>query len=239
MKVYVKKGENVGTIVPYIVSMIIISIIIVIFSLSIPSLLGYFDFPIEFSDYGSFIDFITEYGFSILCFIAFAFVFLFIYFCIIFLFVKPPKNFKAKLISKKSDIYDGKEITYMNFLIQNKNNMATSTPLKYRCFTYNDNDLVEGNYYLIKVKEFNWKIKEVDVLEQNFDNKLNGFSLFIPFLLILFVFGGGLIMASLRMDYCIRNGLQFLDNLPALVIFSIFVVTDLYVYFGSKDSEDD
>lgn len=239
MKVYVKKGENESSVIHYIITMIILSIIILVSSPIVLKEILYFDWSIDIPDYEAFIDFITMYGMSILWGITFAFIILFVYFTIIFLFVKPPKKFKAKLVSKKTDTYNGREITYMKFTIENKKKVSTTTPLKYRCFTYDENDLTEGNYYLVKIKEFNWKIREVENLENDIENKLPVVSLFIPFLMILFIFGGMLIMASLRMDFCIRNGLPFLDNLPALVISSIFVLTDLWIYLGSRNSSLD
>lgn len=230
MKVYMKKGESEGVVIHYIITLTILSIIIFIASLGVHNI----DFNLDyiFSDYGIFIDFITEYGFDILAGLVFALIPLFIYSAILILLIKPPKNFKAKLISKKNETYNGKKITYMKFEIIYKGNAPTTTPLLYRCFTYENNDLVENNFYLIKVKEFNWKIKSVYQLEKDFENTITKVSLFLPFLLILILFGGGLLMASLRMDYCIKNGLPWLDNLPAIIIFSIFVLTDLWVYYS-------
>lgn len=229
MKVYMKKGESEGIVIHYIITLIIISIVIFIASLCVHNI--DFDFNYIFSDYGIFIDFLTEYGFDILAGLVFASIPLFIYSAILILFIKPPKDFKAKLISKKTETYNGKEITYMKFKIICKNDAPTATPLLYKCFTYGNNDLIENNFYLIKVKEFNWKIKSVHTLENDFENKITKVSLFLPFILILILFGGGLLMASLRMDYCIKNGLPWLDNLPAIIIFSIFVLTDLWVYY--------
>lgn len=232
MKVYVKKGENNSSVIHYIITMIILSIIILVSSPIVLKEISYFDLSTDIPDYEAFIDFITMYGMSILWGITFAFM----YFTIIFLFVKPPKKFKAKLVSKKTDTYNGREITYMKFSIENKKNVSTTIPLKYRCFTYDENDLIVGSYYLVKIKEFNWKIRKVENLENDIENKLPAVSLFIPFLAILFIFGGMLIMASLRMDFCIRNGLPFWDNLPALVISSTFVLAALWIYISSRDS---
>lgn len=171
-----------------------------------------------FSDYDTFIEVITEYGFSFLLAITFGGIFLFLYLAIIYVFIKQPKEFKAKLVSKENDTYNEKEISYMKFAINN-NEVITGTPLTYRCFTYGDNEFIEGNYYTIKIKELNYKIREVDILKENIENKPVKVSIFPIFLAILFVFGGGLIMASLRLDYCIRNNLKAWDNLPAIIIF--------------------
>lgn len=238
MKVYVKKGESESAVIHYIMSVLIITPVVLLMFLGITHSNFYFDFKYIFSSYPSFINFIAEYGFSIIISLVFASIPLLIYGSLIVLLVKPPKNFKAKLVSKKTDTYNGQQITYMKFVVENKNKVNTPDILTYRCFTYGENDLIEKNMYLIKVKEFNWKIKSVNNLEKDFENKFTIVSLFFPFLLILILFGTGLLVASLRMDYCIKNGLPWLDNLPAIIIFSIFVLADLLIYYSYNDSDE-
>lgn len=236
MKVYIKKGESEQIVIHYVMTLIILTIIVLGAFLGISNSNFDLDFDYIFSDIEIFIDFITRYSMSFLTALVFGSIPLFIYGAIVFLFIKPPKDFKAKLVSKKIETYNGQEITYMKFKIMNKNNVSTATPLQYRCYTYGKNDLIENNFYLIKVKEFNWKIKSVYELEKDFENRLTKVSLFVPFLFIFIYFGGGLLMASLRLHYCIFKGLPWLDNLPAIVIFSIFVLTDIWVYRNSKES---
>lgn len=187
MKVYIKKGESEQIVIHYIISLTIISIVVLVASIGIFNSNFDFDFDYIFSDLEIFIDFITRYGMSFLTALVFGSIPLFIYGAIIFLFIKPPKDFKAKLVSKKAETYNGQEITYMKFKIMNKNDVSTATPLQYRCYTYGKNDLIENNFYLIKVKEFNWKIKSVYELEKDFENRLTKVSLFVPFLFILVV----------------------------------------------------
>lgn len=172
MKVYVKKGESEQIVIHYVMSLIIITFVVIGATLGISNSNFDIDFEYIFSDFDIFIEFITRSGMSILTALVFGSIPLFIYGAIFFLFIKPPKDFKAKLVSKKTEIYNNQEITYMEFKLINKKKVASATPLQYLCYTYGENDLIENNFYLIKVKEFNWKIRSVHELDKDFENKL-------------------------------------------------------------------
>lgn len=101
-----------------------------------------------------------------------AFVFSILFFGLgmffIFYLLKRPKAYKAKLISKKIEIYDGKQITYMEFSAQKEKEQEEDfiSP-DYKCYTIGENNLVIGNYYALKIKEFNWKPRYVEELQIN------------------------------------------------------------------------
>lgn len=106
-------------------------------------------------------------GYSIFEFsIPLAFALVFFSFSLYFLYAlfKKPKGYQALLIEKTLTQYKGKDITLMRFKALVVDEKKISVPNEYICFTYGTNELILRNEYIIKIKEFNWKIKAVEEL---------------------------------------------------------------------------
>lgn len=104
-------------------------------------------------------------GYSIFDFaIPLAFAFVFFSFSLYFLYalLKKPAGYQGKLVSKTIVEHEGKAITLMTFETFPQDNRRMSVQKLYNCFTYGPNDLVENRYYILKIKEFNWKIESVE-----------------------------------------------------------------------------
>lgn len=174
MKVYVKKGECQNPIPGIILTIAFLCISLFIF---------YSCFS-----YNSFMEILLEKGTDLLfaiVFFAFSLYFLFILF-------KGPKKFNATLTNKVIENYNGKVITYMTFsTIKDKKQEKDFVPQTFTCYTYGDNDLVENENYVVKIKEFNWKIKTVEefVVLNNDVSKVPNMTMSPVFLAVGFIFG--------------------------------------------------
>ena len=154
MRVYSKK-EDKQTMAPGI----IVTIIFLSFSIGM--------FVAAITSGKSFMDILASFG-SLLVFaiIFFGFGLYFVY-----ALLKKPKAYKAKLIKKQIEIYNGKQITYMEFQTEQElreimeNEVEKNLPEfsdAYKCYTIGENDLIQGNDYSLKIKEFNWEPKFVE-----------------------------------------------------------------------------
>lgn len=153
MKVYVKKGEYQSYIPGIIITIIFLSISIGIF--------------IFCFSYNSLMEVLKKQGFILL----FAIVFFVFSLYFIHSLFKHPKGFSAKLNKKVVENYKGNKITYMTFTTFNDNTQEENfIPKTYTCYTYGDNALIENKNYLIKIKEFNWKIKAIEELNELSNN---------------------------------------------------------------------
>ena len=147
MKVYVRKGDYQSPIPGLIVTILFLAFSIFIF---------YFSFTAQNTGEFSLLDFSIPLTFAIVFFI-FSLYFVHALF-------KKPKGYQAKLIKKYPNQYKGREITLMVFKAEVRDDKKMSVQNKYICYTYENNDLVENRDYIIKIKEFNWKIKTVEEL---------------------------------------------------------------------------
>lgn len=106
--------------------------------------------------------------------------------------IKRPKRYSAILIKKSVEDYCGSQITYMTFYASKvKEGIEDMIPTKYNCYTYGNNDLVENGKYILKIKEFNWKVKAVEEdndLENNVA-KIPNMTLTPVFIALLLIFG--------------------------------------------------
>ena len=145
MKVYVRKGD-------YQSALPALFIMILFFAISI--LIFYACYYTHNYSPDNFIGLTIPLAFG-LVFFAFSLYFL-------YALLKKPAGYQAKLISKTFTQYTGEDITLMTFETLPKDESRMSVPKLYTCFTYAPNDLVENRYYILKIKEFNWKIKSVE-----------------------------------------------------------------------------
>lgn len=136
--------------------------------------------------------------------IAFPFAILFFCFASFFLysFIKKPKKYTAKLVSKKKDTYKGENITCMVFQVFKKKEREDDfISNEYRCFTYDDNPFVVNQNYNIFIKEFNWQIKRVESREDNDIISVPNSSMWLVFLSIGFIIVFNLLLGILGLMY--------------------------------------
>jgi len=160
MRVYVKK-KNKNSTIPVIVMMIIF--------LSFP--VGVFITFLKSG--GSFVDTLLSIG-DLLPFVILVSVFGIFCLCVL---IKWPKGYKVKLVDKKIETYKGRQITNMLFRTQKENEQEEDfVSDKYKCFTKGENDLIVGNDYILKIKEFGWVPKFVEEISYFNRNKKNDFT---------------------------------------------------------------
>lgn len=142
MRVYVKK-EDKNTMIPGI----IVTIIFLSFSIGV--------FIAGITSGKSFIDVLASFGITLL----FAIIFFGFGIYFVYALIKRPKRYKAKLVNKKNETYNGKQITYMEFSTQKEREQEEDfVPSDYRCYTIGENNLIVGNVYSLRIKEFNWNL---------------------------------------------------------------------------------
>ena len=152
MKVYSKKHDK-NTIIPGI----IVTIILLLVSSGI--------FIASVMSEKSFIDVLSSFGILLL----FAVIFLGFSIYFIYILIKKPKDYKAKLINKKIEIYKGKQITYMKFSTEKEREQEEDfISSEYKCYTIGKNNLIVGNDYSLGIKEFNWEPKYVEELKNRY-----------------------------------------------------------------------
>ena len=98
MKVYVKK-EDKNTMIPGII------VTIIFLSVSVGIFIAFF------KSEKSFADALASFGVTLV----FAIIFFGFSMCFIYALFKWPKGYKAKLVNKKIETYNGRQITYMKF----------------------------------------------------------------------------------------------------------------------------
>ena len=140
---------------------------------------------------------------------------------------KRPKGYIVKLLSKKVESYKGNIITYMVFSATTSNKK-----IKFECYTKEENDLVVGNNYILKIKEFNWEPKYIEKLYYNQTNnnvsaELPTIKMFPVFLLLVLFFGGMLFWGIIGI---IENpNYRFLFFvLDIILLFFIYVIFKTY-----------
>lgn len=176
MRVYVKKKDK-KSMIPGL----IVTIIFTVFPICV--LIGLINSKKEL------IDALIEYG-SV---IVFAIIFLGFGLFFVYSLIKSPKGYKATLVTKKSQTYNGKQITYMKFSTQKEKEQDDDfISTNYYCYTFGENDLIINKNYSLKIKEYNWEPKYVEELtEENNVLKsaaVNGSN--IAFLIVGSIFAG-------------------------------------------------
>lgn len=219
MRVYVKK-EDKNTMVPGI----IVTIVFLSFSIGV--------FIAGITSGKSFIDVLASFG-SVLLFaiIFFGFGMFFVY-----ALIKRPKGYKAKLISKKAEIYNSKQITCMEFSTEKEREQEEDfISSDYRCYTIGENNLIVGNDYSLRIKEFNWEPKYVEVINNSYEqtrnkvaSKVPNMTMFPVFFSVELIFGGLLFL-------CILGIIVYPQYTSTYIMFGIFCGVALFMIFkGSK-----
>ena len=188
MKVYVKKSDK-NTMIPGI----IVTIVFLSFSIGM--------FISVITSGKSFNDVLAAAGILLIAAIMFfGFGMFFVY-----ALFKRPKGYKAKLINKISETYNGKQITYMEFQTQKEQEQEEDfIPSDYNCYTIGENNLIVGNDYSLKVKEINWEPKFVEEISNSSEKTKNKVADKVPnmtmtpiFLAVGVFFGGDVLFAIL------------------------------------------
>lgn len=214
MRVYVKK-ENKNTMIP--------GIIVTIVFLLVSSWV----FITAIKSDKSFIEIVENFGIELI----FSFVFSVLGICFVYFLFKPPKKYKVKLVNKKIETYNGEQITYMEFIEFGlpKEQKESSDCYSYSCYTKGENDLIVGNDYVLRVKQFNWEPKFVEKLDSCFKNKI-AFNLpnmtLTPISLIL-----GLIFFGV-LCLCILGIITYPEYIYIYVLVGIFSLGALFMTFN-------
>lgn len=146
--------------------------------------------------------------------------------------IKKPKAFLGQLVSKKSEIYKGKNITSMVFRIRaGKEQKEECDEVEYQCYTKGENNLILEKEYVLKIKEFNWEIKYVkEMIDEKNEvvRSLPEVTLYPVLLAILFFFGGMVFL-------CILGLIFYPENLVYYISFGICFGIGFYKLFKSRN----
>ena len=215
IKVYVKK-EDKNTMIPRII------ITIVFLSISIGIFLA------GFTSSKSFIDVLASFGIILL----FAIIFFGFGMYFFYALIKRPKGYKAKLINKKIETYNDKQITYMEFCTEKERKQEEdSIPSYYRCYTIEENNLIVGNDYSLKIKEFNWEPKYVEEINNSYEKTKNKIASKVsnitmsPLFFSIGVFFVGLLFL------CILGIITYPQYTSTYIMLGIFCVVALFITF--------
>lgn len=168
-------------------------------------------------------------------------------FCYLF---KSPRAYRAKLVSKKTEIYDGKQITYMEFYVERDKNLKLDImPYTYKCYTTFENNLIVGNDYVLKIKEFNYEPKMVEEFNSSYENSKskvidkisNTTRKSVIFYLLCFLFGCevccdivGIIYYFESLEICMSFGIRLV-----LVLIFAFKLSDfINAYYATYQSNE-
>lgn len=218
MRVYVKK-EDKKVDKNTMISGIIVTIIFLSVSVGI--------FIAFFKSGKSFIDALASFGGALLfAIISFGFSMYFIY-----TLIKRPKGYKAKLVNKKIETYNGKQITYMEFNTEKEREQEEdfiSTDCK--CYTIGENNLIAGNDYSLRIKEFNWEPKYVEEINDSYESKKNKFASKVPSMTMFPVFFAVGILGGL-IFLCILGIIMYPQYTSTYIMFGIFCAVALFMTF--------
>ena len=219
MRVYVKK-EDKNTMIPRII------VTIIFLSVSVGIFIAFF------KSGKSFIDALASFGITLL----FAIIFFGFSMYFIYALIKRPKGYKAKLVNKKVETYNGKQITYMEFNTEKEREQEEDfISADYKCYTIGENNLIVGNDYSLIIKEFNWEPKYVEEINNSYEQTKNKVSSKVPNMTMSPVFFSvGLIFGGL-LFLCVLGIIMYPQYTSTYIIFGIFCGTSLFMTFkGSK-----
>lgn len=219
MRVYVKK-ENKNTMIPGII------VTIIFLSVSVGIFIAFFKIG------KSFIDALASFGITLL----FAIIFFGFSMYFIYALIKRPKGYKAKLVNKRVETYNVKQITYMEFNTEKEREQEEDfISADYKCYTIGENNLIVGNDYSLIIKEFNWEPKYVEEINNSYEQTKNKVSSKVPNMTMSPVFFSvGLIFGGL-LFLCVLGIIMYPQYTSTYIIFGIFCGTSLFMTFkGSK-----
>lgn len=224
MKVYVKK-EDKDTMIPGII------VTIIFLSISVGIFIAFF------KSEKSFVDALASFGITLI----FAIIFFVLSMFFIYALFKLPKGYKAKLVNKKNEIYNGRQITYMEFNTEKEKEQEEDfISSDYKCYTFGENNLIVGNDYSLKIKEFNWEPKFVEEINDSYEKPKNKVASKVPnmtmspvFLSVGLIFGGLIFL-------CILGIITYPQYTSTYIMFGTFCGVALFMIFkGSKTWKTD
>ena len=215
MRVYVKKEDKIS-----MIPIIIVTITFLSFSIGV--------FISVITSGKSFIDVLASFGITLL----FAIIFFGFGMCFVYTLIKKPKEYRAKLVNKKNETYNGKQITYMEFNTQKEREQEEDFIFtNYRCYTIGENNLIVGNDYSLRIKEFNWKPKYVEEINNFYEKRKNKIANKVPnmtmpsaFFLINLIFAGVLF-------FCILGIIMYPEYAHIYLLVGIFSGARLFMTF--------
>lgn len=151
---------------------------------------------------------------------------------LIYALLKWPKGYKAKLVNKNIETYNGKQITYMEFNTEKKREQAEDfISSDYRCYTIGENNLIVGNDYLLRIKEFNWEPKFVEEINNSYESSKNKVASKVPSMTMSPVFFSiGLIWSGL-IFLCILGIIKYPQYTASYITFGTFAGVALFLTF--------
>lgn len=228
MRVYTKKEDR-SSMVPGVIA----TIFFLAFSIGI--------FIAFFSSKESFIDTLSALGIALLMAIVF-FVLSMYFICYL---IKRPRGYKAKLINKKFETYNGKQITYMEFSTlhegeDEEGQDEDSMEADYKCYTIGDNNLITNRDYSLRIKEFNWEPKYVEEIDNSYVSKKNKVANKIPNVSLsplFFVMG---FFEAGMLFFCILGIILYPQYISTYLAFGALFSFALFMTFkGSKAEKKD
>ena len=151
MKVFIKKEDKMQS----LVTNIIVTAIFII----APSCV-YYSFLKQLNNGKDFAQLLSGYAVLML----FATIFFVIGLVLLFILLKGPKKYRATLTEKVRETYQGQEVDYMTFMVINQKTKSEDNRItEYKCYTPENNNLVVGCDYMVKIWDYTYEIKSVDV----------------------------------------------------------------------------
>lgn len=185
----------------------------------------------------SFIDVLASFGITLL------FAIIFFGFGMYFLYAlfKRPKGYKATLVNKKIETFNGKQITYMEFNTEKEREQEEDfISADYKCYTIGENNLVVGNDYLLRIKEFNWEPKYIEEINNSYEQKKNKVASKVPNMTMSPVFFSLGLFFGGQLFLCILGIIMYPQYTSTYIMFGIFCGAALFMTFkGSKTWKTD
>ncbi len=219
MKVYVKK-EDKNTMIPGII------VTIIFLSVSVGIFIAFF------KSEKSFVNALASFGITLV----FAIIFFGFSMYFIYALFKRPKGYKAKLVNKKIETYNGRQITYMEFNTEKEREQEEDfISSDYRCYTIGENNLIVGNDYSLRIKEFNWEPKFIEEINNSYESPKNKVASKVPNMTMSPVFFSvGLIFGGL-IFLCILGIIMYPQYTFTYIMFGTFCGVALFMTFkGNK-----
>lgn len=220
MKVYVKKGDCQSVFLGIVFMFFFLICSIVVF--------------IKMFTYSNFVEALVHVGIAFI----FALIFFVVGLGLLYSLLKRPKKYSEKLVSKMVDKYNGKDIVYMEFGVFKSNERYDDlVPESYKCFTYDDNDLVINNFYDIYIKEFNWQVKSVYKKTSNDIAKVPNSTMVPVFVAVVMIMIFDMLLGILGMFYYHEyNNLYIVGLIISVLI--LFLLVMFFIQYERDNKKD-
>lgn len=145
----------------------------------------------------------------------------------VFYMIKPSKPYKAKLLKKEFEMYEGEQITNMVFKLEYKKKPYEINPTEIRCYSKGKNKLKINEYYSLSMKEFSWRPKYVQNLLTNKSSNKKIFSLLDVLILTVF----------LELLLCVYGIVRYPKYIQTYICIAIFWGIILYKMLDIKSKK--